>query len=464
MTAAFAAKKPTRARTSRSAAPPAVPKVNPEQLIPVPIVSPAALAPFFEALKKLEAGTPAGGPPEVVRILHFGDSHVTADYWTGTIRQLLQARFGDGGVGYVMPGRPWRYFRHSRAKTIGSGWTTIGLGKEPSEGLLGLSQTALRPVRRSGAAGVVAPGAYFEIQFAATDPQACASVLVDDNLYFSGPINAETLIPGAPLPAAPDLSPDSEGSRAPARTSLAPELGFLRNSGPLADGPHQITVQADCGKPFRLLGIDFTSGRSGIIVDTLGINGASIYALDKWRPDVRASLLRRSAPVLVIVSYGTNDMGDRDFVFADYKAVVVRILAQIRGDLPEAAVLVTGPIDRGRARRWGWGFPAENENQVIRALKEAADSTGCAFWDARAAIGGDGAIYGWAAAGLAQRDLVHLTEPGYLAFGKLLVDRLLEAYAEYKNPPSPPPAPAAPAEPAPQPPAAPGPAPVGEGR
>ena len=49
------------------------------------------LAPFFKALERLE--DPAG--ERVVRIMHFGDSHTAADYWTGRIRCRLQARFGD---------------------------------------------------------------------------------------------------------------------------------------------------------------------------------------------------------------------------------------------------------------------------------------------------------------------------------------------------------------------------------
>ncbi len=43
-----------------------------------------------------------------VRILQFGASHTAADLWTGHFRKLMQNRFGDGGLGFIMPVRPWR--------------------------------------------------------------------------------------------------------------------------------------------------------------------------------------------------------------------------------------------------------------------------------------------------------------------------------------------------------------------
>src|SRR5207253_10574104 len=45
------------------------------------------------ALDKTQEGT--------VRILHLGDSHVAADYITGTTRRWLQHRFGQAGRGFV---------------------------------------------------------------------------------------------------------------------------------------------------------------------------------------------------------------------------------------------------------------------------------------------------------------------------------------------------------------------------
>ena len=500
-----------RAKTAKRPAAPRVQPIDPDTLPPQPLENAAALAPFFAALERLEAESAAGAPRSVVRVLHFGDSHVAADYWTGEMRTRLQRRFGDAGTGYVMPGKPWRFFRHARAKTLGAGWETVGLGKTPCDGLLGLSQTAVRPTKRRGWAGASSEGAFFEVQAASDGGRGCLSLFVDDKLLFSGPIGGGTLfvdpagavpvplpeetsettpadappadgtalpaprpntlappVDGTALPAPPAGAPEgaadarrgaSETTSAPpaapvgaaAATAEAPAVGdgprppedeaaaalgvaFLRNRAPLGDGPHKIAVAADCGEPARLLGIDFRSGRGGVLYDTLGINGASIHFLDHWRSDARALLLRHADPKLIVVSYGTNDMGDKDFVFADYRALVVRLLGAVRRDVPGAAVLVTGPIDRGAARRRAFGFKPENQALVVRALREAALETGCAFWDARAAVGGPGAAERWAAAKLAQGDRVHLTEAGYAKLAEMLARAVFAAYDARRGP------------------------------
>jgi hypothetical protein len=39
-------------------------------------------------------------------ILQIGDSHTAADFFTGEVRRYVQARYGNGGPGYVEAGRP----------------------------------------------------------------------------------------------------------------------------------------------------------------------------------------------------------------------------------------------------------------------------------------------------------------------------------------------------------------------
>ena len=64
-----------------------------------------ALIPFYAALEKVE--TKQRG--SLVRILHFGDSPVTADQITADVRSLLQERFGDAGHGFVLAAKPWAW-------------------------------------------------------------------------------------------------------------------------------------------------------------------------------------------------------------------------------------------------------------------------------------------------------------------------------------------------------------------
>src|SRR5215471_4737449 len=90
-----------------------------ERTAGIPIENPAAMVPFFEQLRRIKSGE-ASGP---LSILHYGDSHTAADEWTGSVRALLQAQFGDGGGGYSLAGRPFAGYRREDLKGGGSrGW------------------------------------------------------------------------------------------------------------------------------------------------------------------------------------------------------------------------------------------------------------------------------------------------------------------------------------------------------
>jgi lysophospholipase L1-like esterase len=390
--------------------------VDPDALSPVAIeMAPGTLAPFFRDLAALDSAR-AGDAARVVRVLHLGDSHVAADYWSGEIRRLLQQRFGDAGVGYVMPGRPWKYFRHAIAKTLdGEGWKTVGLQEPPPDGVLGLSGTALIP-GGNGPASVQSPGRYFEVSVAAESDSTDVRLLVDGAPFKETTTKTRWI---------------NSGGRDVALLSIA-------NKEPLEDSDHKLSILLPSGNGFRLLGAEFTNGRSGIILDTLGLNGGRMTALEKWSPRMRRHLLAQAKPSLVIVSYGTNEIGANKFTYEGFRADCVRVLRALREDAGGAPVLVTGPIDRAGKKNGEWVPTTEAERPVIRALREAAAETGCAFWDAQAAIGGEGAMFSWMREGLAQPDGVHLTQAGYERQGRMLFDRLMAAYgaAEGGTPPS----------------------------
>ena len=383
----------------------------------------AALEPFFRSLGQEGATT---------RVLHFGDSHVSADYWTGELRRLFQERFGDAGPGQVLPGKPWKSYRHAQAKSFsGGGWETVGVGREEGDGLYGLSGAALSPTGEEGAAALEASFSEFRVQLLTLSQGACVSVSVDGITHFSGLLTPEE----SEAEAGEGCCHQCHLRREPVEGTPF-EVVTIGNAAPLDTSiSHRLEIRDACGGLSRILGVDLKSGRPGVIVDTLGINGAEIGSLGKWNPELRRLLLAAAAPALVVVSYGTNEMGRGDFDVAEYRGRVVELLRGLREDLPGVAILVTGPIDRGARRKKAAAVIARNRPLVIRGLREAAAMAGCAFWDARAAMGGDGAIRRWGALRLAQRDQVHLTGPGYVKLAGLLHERLMLALEAWKRRP-----------------------------
>lgn len=454
------AQKPGKKSKKAKSSPPAR-RLSPEEILsslsPVPVESPESLEPFFRSLRELREASGGPGPDApVVRILHFGDSHVAADFWTGELRSLLQARFGDAGPGYVMPGKPWKYFRHSRAKSLGGrGWERCGLRNDPCSGLVGLSRVSLRegrPTKGFQPAGLEGSFRFVELQFAARALWK-RSVTLEGRPLFEEAVSASA--EGAPpigdppgMGDPPPQDPPQDAIQPGGATPLG-DSGYslvavsTRDLLPLE--PHCLEISLDGDA--LLLGADLRSGNPGVLLDTLGINGSELEDLECWAPGVRASLLRHAAPALVVVSFGTNDMGAKGFDEAGFRSTCLRVLRGLRGDAPDAAVLVTGPMDRGGKAKKSRALMQDRSEAIEHAMRRAALDAGCAFWDARAAMGGEGSMPRWAAAGLAQRDQVHLTEAGYRHIARLLFDALMDSYEGTGTPPGPPPLPEPPTAP-----------------
>lgn len=382
---------------------------------PAEIEEPRALETFFTRLRELERGE-----ARTVRVLWFGDSHVEADFLTGRARNLLQERFGDAGPGLVMPGNPWRYFRHERAKSRGDGgFETVGLGRDGFETQVGLWGAALVP-RASGSASVESVFSGSEVVALATSGEGCLAVAIDGVTAFAGDVGRAV---------------DGTATIPCARVDAA----ILRDGGvvafvspePVPEGPHGLELRDACGGAVRILAADLTTERPGVLVDSVGVIGAEIGMLGRPDRELRRTLLERLDPALVVVSYGTNDMGRGDLVEEDYRAEASALLRALREDAPGAALLVTGPTDRASKSKRVARLLATTEPLVLRALRAAARENGAAFWDQRAAMGGDGAIRAWAKNGLAARDLVHLSRPGYEKLAEGLVGKLLSGYTAW---------------------------------
>jgi lysophospholipase L1-like esterase len=399
--------------------------------VPPPTTPPAALlesderlAPFFGALARLAgAPHPAGedAEPEIVRVLHFGDSHTSADFWTGRVRARLQARFGDGGPGQLLPARPWRGFPHDGVRMrFDRRWPATSLRDKAGDGLVGLSGAALL-IPPDEALCVVGCFRAFDVatlgrglgptlSLASPDPEAVSS-----NAPCVG-TESSTL----PLP---ELAPQRDTRTLARGDVVRTSAGGLRSVGPL-----ELCVRLPAGE--RLLGVDLRAERAGLIYDELGLSGAEITDIERWDAELRQLLLGQVHASLVVLAYGANDAGRGDLDLVGFRERAVSVLERLRAE-SGAPVLVIGPPDRSARRRRSASVIAQSAPVVEEALRQAAAIAGCAYWDTSAAMGGKGAITRWRRAGLARRDLVHLTGPGYQRLGDLLADSLLAAFDRY---------------------------------
>lgn len=400
------------------------PKSRPNLPSPNLILNREALRPFLAALSNLE---PAVGN-RVVRVLHFGDSHTAADYWTGRIRRRLQERFGDAGPGLVLPGRPWRGYPHEGVRFFsGRNWPAQSLRSTEVDGWVGLPGAAV--------SGVEGEAFHLRAQFNSFTVQ----VLAPPGFSLHGAVLApeeDTTPESATPPLLPTFSALSKLSENDFSGRALQVFGPPEPSGD-ANGKTSVPKLQDLmfrlGDDVQLLGIDLRSGRAGLLYDELGLNGAQLLDLEKWNPELRRALLAQSKPDLVVLAYGTNDEGMGGASALDYQSRMKVILRKMREE-SQAPILVIGPLDRFGNHRRSRPLLKTGALRVIGDMKQACLAEGCAFWDARESMGGYGSIRQWRRSGLAKRDLVHLTAKGYELLGDRLYDQLLDAYALSKQP------------------------------
>lgn len=376
--------------------------VKPESIL----VNGEVLAPFLSALQGL--GSPE--PGQVVRVLQFGDSHTAADYWSGQVRRRLQARFGDGGPGWLCPGKPWRGYAHAGVRfTAGQNWVAQSLRTLDCNGLVGLTGASVTPV----------PGEPFAVQAAFSSFRV--SLLGVGNMVVTAewqptPVGEEPAAP--PVAVTVPLVGQEQVREGCSLEVFAQQVQALAMPGEL---------RLALPEGSSLLGVELLSGRPGVIYDELGLNGAELTDLERWDPVLRKALLARARPDLIILAYGTNDMGIGELARTEYEVRAKRLLQTLKAETG-APILLVGPLDRLGKKKRQRAALAAGAAWVIKALTQASLDTGCAFWDARRAMGGYGAIQKWRKAGLAQPDLVHLNGAGYQRLGDRMAEALLDAF------------------------------------
>src|SRR5262249_3926757 len=143
------------------------------------------------------------------------------------------------------------------------------------------------------------------------------------------------------------------------------------------------------------------------------------------------STVARLRPTVVALGYGTNEAFDNQLTPERYRADLDRVLARVRAAAPESDCLLTGPPDSLRAKA-----PPPLLADIIPTQRSAALAHGCAFWDARAAMGGAGTVRRWKRRGLYGGDDIHLTAAGYAELGDLFLRSLEAAYGAWAASPA----------------------------
>jgi lysophospholipase L1-like esterase len=366
------------------------------------------LARLFGLFAQLDDGGATGD----VRIMQYGDSHTACDLGVGVFRRALQARFGDGGRGFVPIGVPWKFYGQDGVR---GGMTrefepvrhnfvpSYAATKADAFGLLGVALEATRPGGRVWV-DEAAPTSRIEIAYLTRPRGGSFDVLVDGAL----------------------------AGRVATRAAEA-QSGYYAIEVP--EAPHEIEVHTVGDGDVRIFGVTLDRAQAGAVVDTLGINGAQISTLLRWNEENFTEQLRHAAPDLVVLAYGTNEALDPGLSLDDYEPKLHEVIRRVTRAVPNTACLLLGPPDLARHTKGqeDWKtWPGVVE--IVAVQRRVAHAAGCAFYDQMAAMGGPGSIMAWAVEPepRARRDRVHLAPSGYAQLAMAFTTDLMRAYDEWR--------------------------------
>gem|GEM_PF-519583 len=356
---------------------------------------------FFSGLAQLASGQ----RKDHVRILWFGDSHTQADVWTDAVRSALQGRFGVGGPGFVHVGWNTNGYRHAGATLAVAGkWgiepKTLVSGDKVDDGVFGLGGVRLVP--RGG--------------------DARASVRVNA-AALPGPARWDLAFRFVSMGSSFQVSVsggDPQRLEASAETLRAIQHVQLESAGPGGELSVSSVLQG-----VQMLGVVVErTDAPGVVLDTLGLNGARVRSALAYDPATWKAEVARRRPDLVVIAYGTNESSDTKVNKELMVRRVKELVGRARAASPQCECLVFGPVDRA-------GPSYEDAVEALNeAEKQAAGEAGCAFWNGQAAMGGKGSMARWAMENppLGAGDRVHLSSRGYQKIGEMLARDLLQGF------------------------------------
>jgi lysophospholipase L1-like esterase len=358
-----------------------------------------ALNAFYEALSQTETGH------GVTRVLHYGDSPVTADSITADVRSLFQEHFGDAGHGFVLIAKPWAWYGHRGVEVHGSGWRIEPASQSRAkDGFHGLGGVSFR-----GEAGASS-------QIHLETPHARIEVA-----YLEQPAGGTFQI--------------SAGETVLGQVETA---GDEKKPGwtafPLPAGAQDIRLVVQSGS-VRLFGASFEKDGTGVIYNSLGLNGGQVQVVLRYFEQGQwTAQMQHQHPDLVVVNYGTNESVFPEYIEHQYAGELREVIRRIQHALPEASLLVMSPMDRGQRDSDGTIRTVAILPRLVEIQQQVATEMGCAFFNTFQAMGGEGTMARWYSnqPRLVSADFMHPLPGGARKVGILLYDALTSGYEHYK--------------------------------
>ncbi len=338
-----------------------------------------------------------------LRVLHMGDSHIQADFFSGRIRELLQgfALGIQGSRGFIFPYNVAATNNPDNYKVKYTGKWTNNRNTQKQNGCdLGLAGISVTTTDSGASIQIILNNSSYPFQ----DFNKVKIFHNTGNSVFQVNLIENNIVAGTYNP-----------------------LGYTYfTTDDHFDTLNLIFQKTDSLQTnFTLYGIELDNDDPGIIFSSVGINGAEVGSFLKC--NLLEAQLKVLDPEWVIISLGTNEAYGKNFDKISFENHYNQLIQRIKTALPESFILLTTPADSYRKRR----YPNPDMMVARKVIMDIAFQNGCAVWDLHDVMGGYKSIIKWQMAGLAAGDKIHFSKAGYSLQGDLLFNAFLKAYDQF---------------------------------
>lgn len=423
------------------------------------IYYPEQLKHFFTSLKELSEGK-----RKKVNIVHIGDSHIQADFFSGRVRSLIQEQFGNGGLGFTFPYQLARTNSNNFVRySSNSDWENRRNIYPVNGAKVGLSGIALSSTAKDAVIKVdlrESKFAFTKVKLFTPNNELTYRVgITDRDVNLTNTTVAKTSshkiksgeslsgiakkynttvahlkqlnkLKSTNIQAGKTLViPTKEVERPQIATSVFQPVHYSKQKTCFAfDFPNataQFYLYSEAqNTPNDINGIVLENDQAGIVYHTIGVNGARYSDYNKY--PLFFDQLEGLEADLVIISMGTNEAFDK-IDGESFKTEINRFLKEVKSKNPQASILVTSPPPSY--------FSKGNPNTVASTLANEIIINGVdqkyAIWDMYYNLGGTLGLPYLIEEQMLAKDLVHYTIKGYEYTGTLFYEGLMKVYQNY---------------------------------
>ena len=390
---------------------------------------------FFELLANIK------NTQELVRVMHYGDSQVEADRITSYLRYKLQSQFGGSGAGLLPSLQPYNFKSPMITENSDNRKRYTAFGRKDT--------TVLH--RRYGVLASFSRFApFYEIEEIVEDTNQVDLDFLTDSIFKSNTdysawvrfsesnysysnvknFSQVKLLYGynqEPVQLKVYTGEDELISE----QQLSANDAFSIKGWTFEHTPKQIKFEFSGKDSPDIYGISFQSSK-GIIVDNIGMRGASGTMFTRMDAKQLAEMYRYLNAKLLILQFGGNVVPGMLENYNFYKRNFGRQLKRLKELIPGVTIIVIGLADMSMKEKDEYvSFP--NITIIRDALKEATFEAGFPYWDMYEAMGGANSMPSWVFAdpSLAEKDFTHFNPRGSNIIAKMFYNAFMFEYNQY---------------------------------